>query len=318
MSVICLKFKKLVVYDFEESTLRDKLKPFCEKMVIVKADSDFTNTLTKNHLIDADGCVVKPFENFNSEFFSLANKLKYFGITSTGYDSVDTTVLKKNKVTFTNVPDFSTEAVAEVTISALLEIARHFSQEINAIRPRSLHKDEVGFELKGKTIGIIGLGNIGFRVAELCKAFGMNILYTSKVRKKDKEKELGAKFVQLDDLLKQSDIVSVNCALNKDTFNLLSKKKMGLLKKGTIVLNSARGEVCDLVAAKEFAKKGQLFFWFDAFDKKENRDIVIDTENIFTTPHIGWLTQEAQENLDRIAVENVKKYLERKPINVIK
>ena len=314
-----MKFKKMVVYDLKDSDfLSSKLKELCEELVVIKTDKNFSGDIKPVNLQGADAFVAKLVEKYDKDFFSKASTLKYFGFASTGYDAVDVGFLKSNGVTFTNVPYYATEAVAELTIFALLNIARKACEAISDIKHGEYFPMRyLGWELKGKTIGIIGLGNIGTRTAEIAKSFGMNVQYYSKIKKPEIESKLGIKYLELDELLKNSDIVSLHCSLNEETKGILNRERFMLLREGTIVLNSVRAELCDLDTVRELADSGKLFFWFDSLDTKEQRKKLVELKNVIITPHIGWMTKDALRRLDLAAIENVKNFLEGKPTNVV-
>jgi glycerate dehydrogenase len=314
-----MKFKKMVVYDLKGSDfLSDKLKEFCEEIEVIKTDKDFSGDMKPENLAGADAFVAKPFGKYNKEFLSKADKLKYFGLISTGYDVVDVDFLKSKGIAFTNVPHYATESVAELTFFALLNIARMACEAMsNVENGKYLAKRYLGWELKGKTIGIIGLGSIGTRVAEIAKNFGMNVVYYSKTKQPETESKLGIKYLELDELLKSADIVSLHCSLNEESKGILGREQLLLLKEGAILLDSARAELCDLDTVRELADSGKHFFWFDALDEEEQRKKLVGHKNVFATPHIGWMTKEAQRRLDEVAVENVKNFIEGNPTNVV-
>jgi lactate dehydrogenase-like 2-hydroxyacid dehydrogenase len=314
-----MKFEKLVVYDFSGSDfLSDSLKGLSKETVVIRTDKDFSGEMKPENLRGADAFVAKPFGDYDKSFLSKADKLKYFGLVSTSYAVVDVDFLKSRDVTFTNVPHYATEAVAELTFSALLAIPRKTHESVTNAKEDYSAKRYIGWELQGKTIGIIGLGSIGTRVAEIAKCFGMGVVYHSRTKKPGAESNLGIKYVGLDELLGKSDIVSLNLSLNEQTKGILGRDKLNLLKEGAVVLNSARAELCDLKAVRELAESGKVVFWFDGLDEKEQRERLLGLNNVIATPHIGWLTKEAQKRLDEVAVKNVKNFLKGKPTNVVR
>lgn len=312
------KFEKILVFDFNGMNfLSGQLKQYCKKLELISADKDFSDKMKPESLKGADAFVAKPFGEYNRGFLAMADRLKYFGLVSTSFACVDTNYLKERGIAFTNVPHYSTDSVAEMTFSALLEIARKTSEAINIAKTNYSAKRHIGTELHGKTLGIIGLGKIGTRVSKIAKGFGMDVIYFSRTRKTEEESRIGISYMLLDELLKKSDIVSIHCTYSEETRNLLSKEKVSLLKDGAILLNSCRTEICDLDAVKELAEKGKISCWFDALDEEEQRKKLIGLENVIATPHIGWMTKEAQSRVDEIAVENVKNFLEGKNQNRI-
>lgn len=310
------KFEKIVVYDFKGTGfLANELKQYSKELVLITGEKDFSEEMKPESLDGADAFVAKPFGNYNKAFLEKASKLKYFGLASTGYSVVDTGYLKSRGITFTNVPGYSTESVAELVFSALLEIARRTSESMASAKKDYLAKRSLGWELKGKTIGIMGLGNIGSRIAEIASSFGMKVIYFSKTRKPKLEKKMGLVYLELEQLLEKADIISINCPFNEETKGILNKEKLELLKDGAVLLNSANAELCDLDAVAELAKAGKIYCWFDTLDKEEQRKKLFEIKNVIATPHIGWMTKEAQRRLDEITVQNVKMFLEGKKQN---
>lgn len=170
----------------------------------------------------------------------------------------------------------------------------------------------MGWELKGKTLGIIGLGRIGSRVAEIAQGFGMKILYCSKTKK-----DVPYKFVELNDLLKQSNVISLHCNLTNETKNILNKMNLKLMKEGAVLLNSARMELVDLEALYELCKQGKIFVWFDELQDKEWRDKFRKLDNVYLTPDYGWMTKEAQQRVRETTLNNIKSFLEGNPVNKV-
>ena len=220
-------------------------------------------------------------------------------------------ILSEKEITLTNIPGYATEAVAELTISALLNISRQTHNAMNFVKNGNWGFEKfLGWELKGKTLGIIGLGQIGNRVAEIAECFGMKVVhYTSS--KKDKN------FLELNNLLKQSDVVSLHCPLKDETECILNKSNLKLMKKGSVLLNSARSELVDLDVLYELCKQNRISAWFEAIEEKEIRDKFNQLDNIYLTPHFGWMTKEAQTRLKNLALNNVKSFLEGKTENKI-
>lgn len=164
-----------------------------------------------------------------------------------------------------------------------------------------------GWEVKGKTLGIIGLGRIGKRVAEIAKRFGMNIIYHSK-----QKENVPYEFVALNDLLKRSDVVTLHCNLTEETKNILNRSNLKLMKPGAILLNSARMELVDLEALYEMCAQRKIFVWFDELQDEVWRAKARNLNNVYLTPDYGWMTKEAQERVREMTLENIKSFLEGK------
>jgi phosphoglycerate dehydrogenase-like enzyme len=240
------------------------------------------------------------------------SSLKYIGAMHTDISHFNTRILKKNGIALTNVPGYATEAVAELTISALLNISRRTLDAMNFVKKGNWGFETfMGRELKGKTLGIIGLGRIGTRVEEIAEGFGMKVVHYTPSKKSDKN------FLELNELLKQSDVVSLHCSLNGETEGILNASKLKLMKKGSVLLNSARSELVDLESVYKICKQKRIFAWFEAVEQEEIRGRFNKLDNVYLTPHFGWMTREAQQELRDITLNNIKSYLEGKNNNLI-
>ena len=246
-------------------------------------------------------------------------KVKIISLWSTGFDLIDIKPCKELGITVTNVPSYSTNSVAEQTIALIMELSKRVGW-LN----RQLLNGEWAYdlplmtELKGKTFGIIGFGNIGSKVAEIGKALDMGILIYSRT---NKQKEfLYYNFVSLEELLKNSDYVTIHAPLNNETKHLINKNNLKLMKKTAFIINCSRGAIInqeDLIDALKnniIAGAG-----LDVFEKEP---LPMDNElrkisNVVLTPHNAFYTKEAVERLTGICVDNVKDFLNDKATNVV-
>jgi len=311
-----MKFKKLVLYDLKPEPLEkefvNQLKEFADSVEVVFAEREFSKALKPKHLIGTDAFVTRLFDDFPKELFENSS-LRYIGTMHTDSSHFDLQQLKRKGIALCNVPRYATEAVAELTFSVLLNISRQTHDALNFVKEGKWGFEHfMGWELKGKTLGIVGLGAIGSRVAELGLGFGMEVCYYS-LEKERKDLQ----YCGLDELLKKSDVVSIHCNFSEKSRNLLDRERIALLRKGTVLLNPSRHEICDLKAVFERAEKGELFAWFEDIEDAKLRKRFLATKNIFLTPNYGWMTGEAQQNLKRITVENMKAFLEGKTENRI-
>lgn len=316
-----MKFKKIVLYDLKSKPLEkdflNSLKKFTNSIKVVFAKKEYSKGLKQNDLKGADALIVRLFDFYEDNLFEKSN-LKYIGAMHTDISHFNLGLLNKKGIILTNVPEYCTESVAELTISALLNISRQTHDAMNFVKRNGWGFEKfMGWELKGKTMGIVGLGKIGFRVAELAQCFGMKVFYFSQTRKAEAEKR-GIKFLQLNDLLKQSDVVSLHCNLTKKTKNILNGSNLKLIKKGVILLNSARSELVDLNALYKIYKTKRISAWFEAVEEKTIRDKFRKLDNVYLTPHFGWSTKEAQEKLKETVLNNIKSYLENNLKNKVK
>ncbi len=310
-----MKFKRLVLYDLKSEPLEkefiEKLKVFAKEVVAVFAEKEYSGGLHESDLKGADALIARLFDSYDDKLF-MNRTLKYVGAMHTDYSHYNLELLKNWGITLTSVPGYCTEAVAELTISALLNISRKTHDGMNFVKQGNWGFEKfMGWELKGKTLGIIGLGKIGSRVAEIASSLGMNVIYYSPHKKINSK----AKYFGLDELISRSDVISLHCVLSDETKNLLSRNRLSLMKNGAVLLDSARSELVDLDAVYGMCSKGRIHAWFEAIEDKTWRDKFAKMDNVYLTPHFGWMTREAQQNLKEITLGNIKSYLEGKPKN---
>ncbi|MBT8392450.1 MAG: D-glycerate dehydrogenase [Ignavibacteriaceae bacterium] len=228
-----------------------------------------------------------------------------------GYNNIDVDYAKKQKIIVTNTPDVLTDSTADLTIALLLACARRLSEgemmihagEYKGWKPKLL----LGTELKGKSFGILGAGRIGTAVAKRAMGFGVKILYTDRSKNEQIEKITGAKKVSDVTLLKKSDFISIHLPLNKYTFHYLNSKRLSLLKKESILINTARGEIIDETALIKMLKKGKLkAVGLDVFENEPsvNKEL-LKFNNVLVLPHLGSASVEARNAMAELAVENV-------------
>ncbi|MBI2611733.1 glycerate dehydrogenase [Candidatus Gottesmanbacteria bacterium] len=256
--------------------------------------------------------LVSKWVHIGEKILRNAPNLSYVVMAMTGYqDWVDIKKARVYNIKVSNVPDFSTEAVAEHAILLILSVLRRLNSAQSTLKRGEFDpKFFKGVELKGKTLGIIGFGHIGKRIAEIAKGFGMKIVYiTSKSSRNDME-----------NLLKKSQILSISVPLTPKTHHLISEKELSLLPKGAIVINTARGKVIDEKALIKYLKSGHLAgAGLDVFDKEppDKYNPLFSLPNVVVTPHIAWNTKESQERLAEGIVKNIESYLKGNPINIV-
>jgi len=307
------KFKKLILYDLKTEPLErefvSKLRKFSDKVKVVFAEKEYSKGLKTSDLRDADALIIRLFDYYDDSLFE-KSKLRYIGAMHTDISHFNQKLLKKLGITLTNVPGYATEAVAELTISALLNISRKTHDAMNFVKKGNWGFEKFkGWELKGNTLGIIGLGKIGSRVAEIAQGLGMNILYYSRTREPELEKK-GMKYITLEELLKNSDVVSLHCSLSDETEDILNASRLKLMKKGSVLLNSARSELVDLDSLYILCKQNKISAWFEAIEKESVRAKFRKLDNIYLTPHFGWMTVEAQQRLRELMLSNISSFLE--------
>jgi glyoxylate reductase len=229
---------------------------------------DDDKTISKRDLIklakDADGIISLLTDKIDSDVISKLPNCKVIANYAVGFNNIDVDFASKNGIAVTNTPDILTQATADLTFALILSVARRVIEGDNMVRDGLFKgwKPELllGMELSGKTIGIFGAGRIGQAVGLRAKAFGMNILYTSKSRKSKFEKKTGSKKVGLKKLLKESDVVTLHAPLTPKTNGLIDKSHLDLLKSNSIFINTARGEIADENHLISKLKNKQLFW----------------------------------------------------------
>lgn len=253
-------------------------------------------------------------------------QLKMIGVLATGFNIIDIQAAKEQGVTVCNVPDYSTVSVAQLVFAMLLEICHHVGHHSAAVHagrwssnPDFCFWDYPLMELVGKTMGIVGYGRIGQAVARLALAFGMQVIASSRSAVPGTEKD-GVRFVTREELLKSADVVSLHCPLTPETEGLINRASIEWMKHGAILINTGRGP---LVVEKDLAdalNTGRLYA--AGLDVAAQEPIpkdspLIGAKNCFITPHIAWATFEARRRLVDITVENLRSFLEGKPVHVV-
>ena len=249
------------------------------------------------------------------------SKVKYIGVIATGFDVIDLEYCKKNNITVTNVPNYSTNAVVQMTFSHILNYFNRVDEYADKIR-NGRWKDSKDFcfylntikDISNLTLGIIGYGTIGKKVGEIAKAFGMKLIVLNHGEKKEDY------YLDADEFYKKADIISLHAPLNDSTFEMINKDSINKMKDGVIIVNTARGK---LVNEKDLAyaldKKKVKAYLSDVLYKEpmEKDHIFLGREDVFLTPHIAWASYDSRVELMRILFENLKKYIDGKPQNVV-
>ncbi len=256
----------------------------------------------------------------------LAPELKYIGLQSTGYNVVDCEYAKQLGITVCNIPSYSTNAVAQLVFSFILQITNEVTIHSDAVKsgewcacPDFCFWKKPLTELAEKTIGIIGFGAIGRKVAAIAEAFDMNVLAYSP-SPKDKGELKTIKFVSLEEVLKNSDIITCHCPLNTHTQGLINKENISKMKKTAIFINTSRGPVVDEQALADALNNGDILAAGLDVLKTEpaNKDNpLLTAKNCYITPHIAWAAKETRARLLKILEENIIAYLEGHPQNVV-
>ena len=250
---------------------------------------------------------------------SLPN-LKMIAIWATTCHYVDLAAAKKRGIIVTHVPGYSTEAVAVHSIALLLATIRKLNLADRHVREgRFDWRPFRGLELTGKTIGIVGTGVIGCRVGELAKALGMHVLGYDVMPNPQRAEQIGMKYVELQTLLKESDVVSIHVTLNATSELLIGKDQFEMMKNGAVLINTSQGKVVDETALADALTSGKLSCaGLDVFSQEPPSpdNPLFKLDNVVLTPHIGFHTKEAVERCGDISIDNIAKFLEGRPQNI--
>ncbi|MBQ2951940.1 MAG: D-2-hydroxyacid dehydrogenase [Clostridia bacterium] len=244
--------------------------------------------------------------------------IRYVGVLATGYNVVDIAAAKEKGIVVTNVPAYSTQAVAQFTMALLLEICHHVGRHSDAVHagkwsacPDFAFWDYPLIELAGKTIGIIGYGRIGQATAKAAQALGMNVIAYSRHGQ-------GDPYVPLEELYARSDVISLHCPLTAENTGMINRETIAKMKDGVILLNTARGALINEADLREALLSGKVYA--AAADVAAVEPIPADSpllglDNMIFTPHIAWACFETRQRLMDIAVDNVRQFLAGTPVN---
>ena len=240
----------------------------------------------------------------------------------TGYNNIDLNAAKERGITVCNIPAYSTERVAHTVIMMILNFASTMQKQIGMLAKGdrsnfTKHLQVSHTEVNGKTLGVVGAGLIGMEVIKVAKALGMNILVYTRTPKADGD---GIRYVSLDELLENSDYITLHCPLNDQTKHMINKETIGKMKSSAVIINTGRGplineaELCEALAAKRIAGAG--------LDVQEVEPPAEDSplytlDNVILTPHMGWKGLETRQRLVGIIRDNVQAFLKGEPINVV-
>ena len=289
-------------------TVYDRTKP--EETIARAAEADIV--LTNKVII-------------NREVMAQLPQLKYIGVLATGYNVVDIEAAHERGIIVTNVPAYSTESVAQMVFAHLLTVTNrteHYALQNRQGRwtknPDFCYWDFPHLELAGKTFGIVGLGNIGRRVAEIALAFGMQV--KALTSKSADTLPAGIEKADLEVLLATSDVISLHCPLTDTTRHLINRDTLSKMRPSAILINTGRGPLVDDQAVASALAEGKLAaFCADVLTEEPPKadNPLLNQPNAFITPHIAWATEEARSRLLQVAISNVQAFLNAKPQNVV-
>lgn len=255
----------------------------------------------------------------SGEVISACPNLKYIDVAFTGVDHVDLDAARAKGVKVSNAAGYSNEAVAELTLCMMLALLRNVPQVEARCRAGQTKDGLVGVELMGKTVGIVGVGAIGTRTAELCHAFGCKVLGNKRHVRGDEPDYI--EFVSLEELLSRSDIVSLHCPLNEDSRGMINKDTIAKMKPGALLINAARGPVVDSQALADALNNGDLGgAGIDVFETEPPLDLdhpLLHSKNTIVTPHVAFASAESMETRCKIVFDNISQWMNGHQTNII-
>ena len=306
--------------------ISDSMDSIAEKILSLNnIDVDVKTDFTVEELIDKiplyDGLIVRSATKVTKKIIDNAKNLKIIGRAGAGVDNIDLISAKEKKILVMNTPGGNTNATAEHTLALLLSLSRKISKaDTSTHKGEWAKKNFKGNEIKGKTIGIIGFGNVGRRFAEMCKALGLKVLIVSKSFNNVKDVYPDYDSCDLNVALEQADIISFHCKPNFDGSSVISLKELNLMKNNALIINTARGNLVSEVDLCEAIKENKIGgAAIDVFETEPaTNNALFGLENILLTPHIAASTSEAQVIVaEMVANQFVEYFLNNKIINEV-
>ncbi|PNW28153.1 D-2-hydroxyacid dehydrogenase [Formosa algae] len=301
----------------------DALKDLADVTIHDRIKSDEASI--RDAIGDADAVITNKIPLQKAMLTQLPN-LKYIGVTATGYNIIDVDAAKEQGVTVTNVPAYSTASVAQFTMALVLELCHHVGDHNAAVQSGQWENSKDFcfwnsplIELEGKTMGIIGFGQIGKAAAALAQAFGLNVLVYNRTVYPEYETET-CRFVSLDELLQASDFVSLHCPMTPDTAGIINAETLSKMKSSAFLINTSRGGLvkeADLAEALESEKIAGAAVDVVSEEPIVSENPLLGAKNCIITPHIAWAPLEARRRCLQIAVNNVETYINGEAQNVV-
>lgn len=263
---------------------------------------------------------------WDKELMDMAPNLKMIALTSTGYNVVDLEEANKRCIVVSNVPAYSTPDVAQHAFALLLELVNQVGLHAESVRKGDwVESKDFTYsltplvELDKKVMGIIGMGSIGYKMAQIAQAFGMKVIFTSRTSKPQLQSET-CKEVSLDEVLRCGDVISLHCPATPETENIINKETLSKMKQSAYLINTARGNLIDEEALALALKEHRIAGFGADVVKVEPMSVenpLREAPRTVITPHIAWATHEARERLIKVVASNIKYFIEGKPQNVV-
>jgi len=324
------------VDDWEEKYLENKLKGY-----FLRFSKEALNSENAQKIKDFDAVSVFVYSKVDGQTIQEIPGLKLVVTRSTGFDHIDIEACKKKGITVCNVPSYGENTVAEHTFALILSLSRNICK---ACIRRFEHDASIegleGFDLKGKTMGVIGTGQIGLHVIRIAKGFGMNVVAYDVRQNRLLSEVLGFEYVSLEDLLARSNVITLHVPYIKATHHLMNKDTFKLVKKGAILINTSRGAIVDtealidaldnkilagagldVVEGEELIKDEKQLLHepknLEVLTSFVREHVLLDKENVVFTPHIAFYSKEALERILETTVENIAAFVSGNPQNIV-
>ena len=315
-------FNKMVFLNYKGSELWSQYWQRIDRLTTNKVLISKDDSKLQSELKNADALLLKPVgDKINKAFIDMVPKLKYIGMLGTGTQGIDLAYCNSKKIVVTNVRDYATEGVVEITFGWIFDQIREIEREKNVARKGDYSGSTFGgVEIKGKNFGVIGLGNIGRRTAEIAKAFGANVRYWSRNRRESEEKILGIQYMDVNSLIQTSDFITLNISFAPETRDFLDGERINLIKKGSILINPSPMELINFDALVKRLNKNDMTFIFDHSDEVEPKQLNIFKKfsNCIIHLPIGFTTKEAFATKQESFAKNIESFLRGSPKNVVR
>ena len=305
---------KILISDKMSNKVEDVLK---SKSIDYDIKTGLEPNELKSIIDDYDGILIRSATKLTADILENCSNLKVIGRAGVGVDNVDLDVATKNKILVMNTPLGNLEATAELTVGLMFSLYRHIHNANASTHEGKWEKAKfMGTELKGKTLGIVGFGNIGQRVAEICKVIGMQILTNSNSASDEDLNSFGAKKVSTEELISSSDVLSLHTKLNEQTKNMLNKESIATMKNSSVIINCARGGLINESDLKDALNNdviaGAAIDVYETEPATEN--VMFGAKNLLLTPHLGASSKEAQSNVAIDVANQVADFLKENKI----
>ena len=291
----------------------DSIHPeFIDELEKIGIQVDYEPNVKNERLFEIipnyEALVVRSRTKVTQELIEQGSKLKVIGRAGVGLDNIDVDYANEKGIIIVNTPEAPSESVAELVIGLMISVVRHIPLADSSMREgRWIKSKLVGHELKDKTLGIIGLGRVGSIVARIASAIGMSIVFFDPYVIDEYSEKLGVNRVSLETLLKDSDVVTLHVPLTSETFHMIGRSELNIMKKSAILINTSRGAVIDESALIEALKSGKIMgAGLDVYSNEPPTDLeLINLPNVVCTPHIGSETLETKERIATLLAEKV-------------